>query len=280
MGLEPAEAERYIAKLDAMAVHERVPFAEGRAMHWRIYGEGDPLVLVHGGHGSWLHWVRNIEVLAREHQVFVPDLPGFGDSADPPDGADIDNIAGALCVSLDALLGSRRSVDLAAFSYGGAVSARVAIRRGRIRRLALLGTPGTGTPSRRRAQMLRWRRADPVERDAALRHNLLAHMMYAEENVDALAFRAYANAVTATRFRSRGSAHRILLEEILKDYAEPVLLLYGEHDVICTPALAIERLAKPLSGRECRIVPDSGHWVQFERADAVNDVLERWFAEA
>ena len=82
--MDIAQANEHIARLDAAAEHRSVPFSDGRAMHWRIFGQGNPLVLLHGGHGSWLHWIRNIDALSRDHMLFVPDLPGFGDSDDPP----------------------------------------------------------------------------------------------------------------------------------------------------------------------------------------------------
>ena len=48
-----------------------------------------PTVLLHGGSGSWNHWVRNIDaLLASGRQVIAPDLPGFGDSARPDDVSD------------------------------------------------------------------------------------------------------------------------------------------------------------------------------------------------
>lgn len=49
-------------------------------------GSGPTLVLVHGGgaDGSWAVWEQNIPSLAREHSVFVPDLPGFGASDAAP----------------------------------------------------------------------------------------------------------------------------------------------------------------------------------------------------
>ena len=118
--------------------------------------------------------------------------------------------------------------------------------------------------------------ADEATQVAALRHNLLAHMMHAEDNVDALAFRAYVAAIKATRFRSRG-AHSVTLEEILTPYADPVLFIYGEHDVICTPEMAKISLTNAMARRECRVIPGGGHWIQLERADKVNDELARWF---
>jgi pimeloyl-ACP methyl ester carboxylesterase len=102
-------------------------------------------------------------------------------------------------------------------------------------------------------------------------------MMFSETHVDALAFRAYADAVKATRFRSRGSAHRAVLEDILAAYADPVLFIYGEHDRTCTPEMLKNSLTNAAAQRQCRVIPGGGHWVQFERADEVNVELARWF---
>jgi pimeloyl-ACP methyl ester carboxylesterase len=187
------------SQLDAIAEHRSAPFCHGRSLHWRIFGRGEPLVLVHGGHGSWLHWIRNIEPLSLRHRLLVPDLPGFGDSDDPPEGSDLQYIVDAFVASLDHLLGARSAIDLAGFSLGGVVSARAALQRGAVRKLALLGSPGTGTPRRTRAEMIRWRQADEAAQNAAFKHNLLAHMIYDEANVDALGFEAYVTAVRRTR---------------------------------------------------------------------------------
>lgn len=247
-------------------------------MHWRAYGEGAPLVLVHGGHGSWLHWIRNIDALSRRHRVLVPDLPGFGDSDDPPEGSDLQAITEAFVASLDRLLGAGAAIDLAGFSLGAVISARAAVQRGAVRKLALIGSPGTGTPRRTRAEMIRWRHADEAAQNAALRHNLLAHMMHDEGNVDALAFDVYADTVRRTRYRTRGVGSRSSLQAILRDYAAPVVFVYGEHDVTGTPALAQGPLTRSTANRAFHIVRDGGHWIQFERAAVVNAILDDWFA--
>lgn len=43
-------------------------------VHWREWGQGPPMVL--------LHWVHNIGHWSQHFRVIVPDLPGFGDSQD------------------------------------------------------------------------------------------------------------------------------------------------------------------------------------------------------
>ena len=47
----------------------------------RCWGRGAPLVLLHGGMGSWTHWGRNIGALARKFTVITLDMPGYGDSS-------------------------------------------------------------------------------------------------------------------------------------------------------------------------------------------------------
>ncbi len=281
------QAHQHIARLDALAQHRSAPFMEGRTLRWRVFGQASrhlPLVLVHGGHGNWLHWSRNIDVLMQDRQVLVPDLPGFGESDDLPEGtaedAVIARLADALMTSLASLLGGKPEIDIAAFSLGAIVSAQTAVRRGGVRRLALLGCPASETPRRPKAKMTRWRHLDDAAQNAALRHNLLTHMMYADSNVDALAFRAYADGIKATRLSTRGAAHSVPLKDVLRPYTAPVMFLYGEHDVICTPALAKTALQNAAIQRECHVLAGGGHWVQHERADLVNDALTRWFSVA
>jgi 2-hydroxy-6-oxonona-2,4-dienedioate hydrolase len=275
--MDIVQARDTIARLDASAEQHSIPFDTGRAMRWRVFGKGEPLVLIHGGHGSWLHWVRNIEALAADHRVLVPDLPGFGDSDDLAPGSGMQALVEAFITSLDALLGGRRAIGLAAFSFGAAAAARIAVQRGAVRRLALLGAARTRTPHRPRAALIRWRKADRAEQDAAFRHNLLAHMLYDARNADALAFEVYVRAIRATRFRHRGTTGSVPLSETLSPYAEPVLLIWGEHDVTATPDLAAESLLRDKPNRHYRLLADGGHWIQFERAAAVNAELLRWF---
>lgn len=275
--MDSTQASQHIERLDALAEHRSAPFAPGRSMRWRIFGRGEPLVLLHGGHGSWLHWIRNVEALSRSRQLLVPDLPGYGDSDDPPEGADLMAIVDAFVASLDHLLGAREPIDLAGFSLGAVISAHALARRGAVKRLALVGSPGTDTPRRTRAEMIRWRNADPAAQAAALRHNLLAHMMFDEAKVDALALEVYTATVTRTRYHTRGVGSRYSLAALLEDCTGPVLFVYGEEDVTGTPQLARDVLVGGMPQREFHIVPRSGHWVQFEAAEDVNAVLTRWF---
>ena len=43
-------------------------------------GQGYPLIIIHGGGNSGKVWLRNAEELSKHYSIYVPDLPGFGNS--------------------------------------------------------------------------------------------------------------------------------------------------------------------------------------------------------
>lgn len=267
-------AQQQIAVLDARATRHAVTH-EGKTVQWRRFGNGAPLVLLHGGHGSWMHWVRNIESLAAKHTVWVPNMPGYGDS-DLPDGDTIDTLVTFLGKTLNQLVGPRTRISLAGFSFGGLVAAHLAATRP-VERLTLLGPGGHASPRRQAEPMVNWREAaTDAELDAAMRHNLSVFMLSSSQAVDDLATRVHLLSCQHTRFRSKNLSQGGGLAEALKAYGGPTLLIWGEHDVTADPATIAPALAAEIPQTDYRIVAGAGHWVQFEQAEAVNFLLQTW----
>lgn len=265
-----------IAALDARAEHVWIALPGGKRMAWRRFGSGPPLVLIHGGHGSWLHWIRNVEALSAAHTLLVPDLPGYGDS-DPIESSGIEEIVEAVVRSLDELAGAAKDVDLCGFSFGGLVASRVAAARGHTGKLAVIGSAGHGLKSRYTLEMRNWRLArEPDALWSALRNNLAALMIHDPRDIDALAMEVHRACCTATRFRSKTISRAALLAPILEGVDAPVLLVWGEHDVTTQPEAAARSIADRRAGIEWRIVPGAGHWAQYERPDEVNRLLLDW----
>ena len=273
-----ALARERIVALDMHAERHDVDLLDGRRMAWRRFGDGPPLVLIHGGHGSWLHWVRNIDALSASRSLWLPDLPGYGDS-DPIEPNGIEEIIDAVAYSIDRLIGAGKPIDLGGFSFGGLVASRVAASRGGVRKLAVIGTAGHGLKSRYTLEMRNWRLArEPGALWAALRNNLAALMIHDPRDIDPLALEVHRACCTATRFRSKTISRSSLLAPILEGVDAPVLLVWGEHDVTTQPEAAARSIAAHRTGIEWRIVAGAGHWAQYERADAVNRLLLDWFA--
>lgn len=278
-----APADAPLAPLERLAARARVRDIEtgGRRTRWRGFGDGPPLVLLHGGHGSWLHWVRNIEALAATHTVWAADMPGYGDS-DPPAEGTLEALADDLSASLDAVVGAGTPVSIAAFSFGALAATRLAGRRGGVERLALLGAAGHGGPRRPRGELRAWRDlARDGDADAladAMRHNLWVHMLHASASIDTLALAIHTTACRRTRFRSRPISRSGRLGEALARFSGPVMLAWGEHDVTASPASQGAALADGRAGRVVRVVDGAGHWAQYEAPEAVNRMLLDWFA--
>lgn len=249
---------------------------------WRGLGHGPSLVLLHGGHGSWAHWCRNVEALSAHFSVWVPDLPGYGDSTPPP-SATLAALVNALRQSLDALLGAREPILLGGFSFGGLVAAHLAADRaargGAVRALALLGAAGHGGARRPRGELLAWQdawdRSDASALREVMRINLERHMLAGPADDEAVAI--HTQACVRTRFKSKRISLSGGLQAVLATLSYPQWLLWGEHDVTATPQVLVPELARQLPQARIEVLPDAGHWVQYEAAERINPMLVDWF---
>lgn len=273
----PPEALRVLA----LARRHATPCGDGELV-WHAWGmdSGEPLVLLHGGSGSWTHWIRNVEALAAAgRRVVVPDLPGFGDSARPPGGQDADAVAPAVAQALPAIVGEQ-PVDVVGFSFGGLCGALLAAARPqRVKRLVLVGAPGLGLRDRR-LPLTSWRAQPTLEgRLAAHRSNLATLMLSTLERVDDLAVALQAANVPRDRMPRRRLAHTDILARTLPALHCRVDAIYGEQDALYREALPALR-ARLAEGkvRECVLLPDTGHWLPYEDPDAFHVALLRLLA--
>lgn len=281
MNDDTQEAQARIDDLTRRARVERPRAATG-VITWRAFGTGSPVVLLHGGHGSWLHWVKNIDALAARHTVWVPDMPGYGDS--DAQGTALSALLDATLATLDAVIGTNTPVDLVGFSFGGLVAANLATRRPGVRRLALLGAAGHGTRRRPNGKLVRWAEAyqagDAVAFEQAMRHNLAVHMLSVPaRDIDALALRVHILSCVTTRFRSKDLAQASGLIDLLAAWQGPTLLAWGEYDVTADPEVLLPQLSATARHSRAHLLRGAGHWVQYERADAINALLLDWLRE-
>lgn len=264
------------ARIERAARRLEVPCGDG-VMVWRCWGEGPPVVLLHGGSGSWNHWVRNIAALVSAgRQAWLPDLPGFGESARPPAGGDADAIPGPVQEALQSLLGAA-AADIVGFSFGGMVGGLLAaLHPARVRRLVLVGAPALGIGPERRVSLRPWNHLEPgPEYDAVQRANLATMMLARPESVDALALALHAANLPRDRMKLRRLSRTDILKRTLPDIACPLYGIWGAEDVLYRGVQ--DRLAPTLAQAPgfqwLRSIPGAGHWVQFEFAAAFDRAL-------
>jgi pimeloyl-ACP methyl ester carboxylesterase len=74
-------------------MEERFAEVNGVRLHYRIAGQGSPIVLLHGYAQTGHMWLPLVPSLAQRHTVIVPDLRGAGGSSKPESGYDKKTLA-------------------------------------------------------------------------------------------------------------------------------------------------------------------------------------------
>lgn len=270
--LSPIDA---IQKLDALASRFETPCGDG-SMVWRRWGEGPPLVFLHGGHGAWTHWIRNIPYYAERYAVWAPDLPGHGESATPERTDSGDAIAEVIATGLRTLLADEAPLDVVGFSLGGVLATYVAaVAPELVRRLILVDAGGLGTPLGD-VQTASFRGlTEPADILAAHRQNLLAIMLHHPESVDALAMHLQVTNIPLGRINPRPIVMPDLALKALVRSTKPVDAIWGEWDrPHPRPEEQRSALARLRPDLQFRVVEGGGHWNMYERPDGFHRALD------
>ena len=266
----------FVSRIEASATRSVTP-AGGGSMVWRSWGEGPPLVLLHGASGSWTHWIRTILPLAARFRVLVPDMPGFGDSDACPEPHTADGLADALTSSLDVMLPAPTRFDLAGFSFGGIIGGLVAARLGRrVSTLVLLGTGGLGLPPGSPRRLARIEPTmTPEEIRRVHRANLLTLMLARPESADDLAVSLQIDNLARTRFKSGTIPQSDVLRRALPLIRARIAGIWGEHDAFTDGRVDECRrvLASAQEDLDLRVIEGAGHWLTYEAAHEVHTAL-------
>ena len=279
---------------DFLPTELRQALADGRRWltpsddgHMVWHDWGDPkqpaVVLLHGGSGSWLHWVHTIAPLRDAGwRVLAPDLPGFGDSHLPADCSDTHHLPPYLHQGLHHIA-PQGPVRVVGFSFGGMTAALwLKDHPQDAQQLVLVGAPGMGIKVPERVPLKGWRHLlEPAQRDAVHRHNLLALMLKYPESLDALALDLHRANVERDRMPRRRLSGTPIVADTLPHLRMPVSAIYGEHDALYAGRMdEVHALMASLTPdwRGWHTVPGAGHWVQYEAARAFDAVLHRILA--
>lgn len=269
---DDADPAAVIAGFERRARRFETPCAEG-SLVWRAWGSGPPVLLAHGSHGAWSHWIRNIDALAAEHTVWVPDLPGYGESAMPPH-KDHASISDVIAMGVRELIAPDLPLDIVGFSFGGVAGAYLAaFHPDLVRRLILVDTGGLDTPVGA-VDLRRVRGLEGEERRAAHRANLLGLMLHDPSSVDDLAL--YLQERNGLRGRLN-PASLVLPDRLLKvlpQVSAQVDIIWGEHDrPHPNPAAQKDALRRAHPDAELRVISGAGHWAMYENPAAFNRTL-------
>jgi pimeloyl-ACP methyl ester carboxylesterase len=232
--------------------------AGGVRTYYEVYGEGEPLVLLHGGLATAESWVMQVPALAEGYRVYVPERRGHGRTPDAAGPITYEMMAADTAAFLDGT--GTGAANLVGWSDGAVVGMLVALRRPElVRKLVVIGQYFNfeGEVPEFRAMIDYW----GTDLPEAL------HEVYDRVSPD-------------------GPEHfPVVLEKMMRMWREepdlafselagvraPVLLMQGDDDIVKVEHSAA--LAATLPEAQLAVVPGSSHMAPLEKPVLVNQLI-------
>ncbi len=259
----------------------------GQRIHYLDYGEGPPVVLLHGGGAGSAIWFRQIAVLAKTHRVIAPDHPVFGLSSQVAyDTPFSDTVVRYMTGFMDAL--GLASADVVGLSLGAQMAISMAVESPeRIDKLVVIDSAGLGEEF----PMLYKLATVPLLGRLIVRPNRWGQDNYFKtmevvdsEFEDAGAYKQYAYDVTLTEghpaaMRSSvsviadfGGQKTIFTDDQLRSVRSPALAIWGEYD----PLFPIEhgyRLSELVPNSSLHVIENARHVPILDHPQTVNQLI-------
>jgi len=242
--------------------------------------EGTALLLVHGFPLNRLAWIKQWAGLKASHRVIAPDLRGFGESGATNGPVAMSRYAEDLMSLIHHLrLGP---VTLVGHSMGGYIAlAFAAAYPQALHGLVLVSTKSAAdnlevaAARRKLAERVREEGVGIVIDDMAPRMLSAgnANTSMAEEVRGLMAPSKPLGIISALQ----GMADRPNMASRLGLIRVPTLVISGTEDAVIPPSES-EALAKAIAGAQLELIPNGGHLVAFECAEAFNKALSDWMA--
>jgi pimeloyl-ACP methyl ester carboxylesterase len=253
-------------------LHSARTKVDGLDVHYLTGGQGDPLLVVHGGTGGAQDWRLNMEQLTDKYTVYLPDMPGFG-LTEPLQGDYQVPQATEFLEGFTSELGLKH-FHLLGHSFGGSIALNYALTFPyQITKLVLVSSLGLGKEI---AFWIRWTSNKPMCR--CLGKSALAVLKTAKWTIKHLLLpfdfklpfseTSISLGSSVTNFRAQTCGFPGRLAELLM----PTLVVWGARDPV-VPFQQAYAAAEVIPDCQVRVFQGSGHSVYRERLDEFSATL-------
>lgn len=245
---------------------------DGLDVHYYTAGQGEPVVVIHGGGGDARTWWDNIVELSKKYTVYAPDLPGYGGSQPlggtyfiPELSEFVEKFAGKLGLEKFHLVGH---------SLGGGVALNYALRSPhRIKKLVLVSSLCLG---REIALWVRLLSIPALIRSigaltvAILKGMkwLLMRMLNPVQIIMPLSPASVAVGGSITTFKQQ----KLVLQNRLAEVNVPTLLVWGAKDPI-VPVRHAYAAARVIPDCQVKVFENRGHNVHRDELKQFSDII-------
>jgi 3-oxoadipate enol-lactonase len=259
---------------------------EGSPIYAADYGDGEPILLIHGISNFNRAWSSQIGgLVASGYRVIVPDLPGHGASAPLTRETKVDDLAQAMVALLDHK--QIASANVCGVSLGGMVGLTMALRSSaRVRRLIVADTASRFDTDFHKTMVAGWKSAflepeGPIGR-LSKTWPLLANENFRKSQAGQEVFEEW----LVNALRASGSSYACVCDGILKYNIEnelpkisvPTLVLVGSEDQMLSPAVN-KTIADKIPGAAYEIIDGGSHLPNVDSASLFNASLMRFLTK-
>ena len=233
----------------------------GIQIFYRLYGEGEPILLLHGGMGSSDSFKSQVDFFAKEYSVITPDSRGHGRTNDGDQPISYELMADDMIKLLDHL--GIDSVYVVGKSDGGNTGLVMAISYPeRIRKLVAVG-------SNSRPEGTKDDYMDMISRMTAetAGRNII-------ENYKSLAPDPQHFSIFFEKVKKMWLSAPNLSQEQLTSIKVRTLLVVGDSDIIKLDHTV--ELFESIPNAQLCVVPGSSHYVLDERPELLNGIINEF----
>jgi len=227
----------------------------GFKMYCEVYGQGQPLLIIHGNGGSINNFIYQIPYFSKKYKVIIADSRAQGNSADVGDSLSYEMMADDYAALLDAM--KIDSADVIGWSDGGINTLLLAIRHPeKVKKLASTGA--NLVPDTTAVPQEIWNMVTPFYK-----------MMKSKQNKTA-------------EEKTQYKLLRLLVEQPhipltdLHKISCPSLIIGGDHDVIKPEHTML--IYQNIPKAYLWILPDSGHSTPIVYKDDFNNEVDKFFS--
>ncbi|MEA2513351.1 MAG: hypothetical protein QOJ59_2838 [Thermomicrobiales bacterium] len=233
----------------------------GVDIYYEVYGQGDPVFLLHGGLANGTYYAYQIPVLAAKYQLIVMDSRGHGRSSFDEQPISYELMASDVLGLMDHL--GIQKADIVGWSDGGIIGLEIAIHN----------------PDRLNKVVAYGANFDPtgVRLDVGTNARFNAFIERAAEDYQTLSPHPERWDEFLNNISNMWATQPNYTEDQLKAITTPFLILDGaEEEAIDLNQTKLMALLIP--GAELNLMPGTGHFAMFEKPDEFNQIVLDYLA--
>ena len=255
-------------------IDTQVTLDDGAKVTYTLSGKGRPVVLLHCWAGNRRFWSEQLKVLSQSHKVLALDFPGHGESDVPEENLTVEKLAEDVHEVMQKLQLSPAVV--AGHSMGGMVAQQLYISHSEdVSGLILVATIGSGLNVNLVSVRILKEAPQKGYRNSFLSHFNSWFMSQSDPRHLKWIREQMLSTPEKVAMSLAASLQKFDLRRHLPHVHVPTLVICAGGDASTTPA-DCSALAEWIPDAALVMVPATGHFVQIENPEAVNQAVGKF----